>query len=55
MTKIDDRTKKGAAKQIDDSLRRLQADHVDLLQFHEGIGTPTQIGFFPWQWNGGGH
>ena len=35
MTKIDGRTKEAAAKQIDESLRRLQTDHVDLMQFHE--------------------
>ena len=35
MTKIDGRTKALAAKQIDESLKRLQTDHVDLLQFHE--------------------
>jgi len=37
MTKIDGRTKEAAAKQIDESLLRLQTDHVDLLQFHEVI------------------
>ncbi len=37
MTKIDGRTKEAAARQIDESLRRLQTDHVDLLQFHEII------------------
>lgn len=37
MTKIDGRTKEAAAKQIDESLKRLQTDHVDLLQFHEVI------------------
>ena len=37
MTKIDGRTKESAAKQIDESLSRLQTDHVDLLQFHEVI------------------
>src|SRR5208282_1161897 len=35
MTKIDGRTKTLAAKQIDESLKRLQTDHIDLLQFHE--------------------
>ena len=34
MTKIDGRTEKAAAKQIDESLKRLQTDHIDLLQHH---------------------
>jgi predicted aldo/keto reductase-like oxidoreductase len=37
MTKIDGRSKAGAAKQIDESLQRLQTTHLDLLQFHEII------------------
>jgi len=37
MTKVDGRSKREAAKQIDDSLRRLRTDHVDLMQFHEVI------------------
>jgi aryl-alcohol dehydrogenase-like predicted oxidoreductase len=37
MTKVDGRTRALAAQQIDESLRRLQTDHVDLLQFHEII------------------
>lgn len=35
MTKIDGRTKEEAARQIDTSLKRLQTDHIDLLQHHE--------------------
>lgn len=37
MTKIDGRTKEAAAKQIDESLKRLQTDRIDLLQHHEII------------------
>jgi predicted aldo/keto reductase-like oxidoreductase len=35
MTKIDGRTKQEATKQLDESLRRLQVDHIDLVQHHE--------------------
>src|SRR6476660_7113960 len=35
MTKIDGRTKKDAAKQLDESLKRMQVDHIDLVQHHE--------------------
>jgi aryl-alcohol dehydrogenase-like predicted oxidoreductase len=37
MTKINGRTRKEAAKQLDESLQRLQVDTIDLLQHHEVI------------------
>ncbi|MBD0303591.1 MAG: aldo/keto reductase [Tolypothrix sp. T3-bin4] len=37
MTKIDGRSKKEAARQIDESLQRLQVDCIDLVQHHEII------------------
>jgi aryl-alcohol dehydrogenase-like predicted oxidoreductase len=37
MTKIDGRTKELASNQINDSLKRLKVDHIDLLQHHEVI------------------
>jgi aryl-alcohol dehydrogenase-like predicted oxidoreductase len=35
MTKLDGRTKEAAAKQLDESLKRLQTDRIDLIQHHE--------------------
>ncbi|QEH32254.1 General stress protein 69 [Aquisphaera giovannonii] len=35
MTKIDGRSEKEAARQIDESLKRLKTDRIDLLQHHE--------------------
>src|SRR5712691_8464196 len=35
MTKIDGRSKSEAARQLDESLRRLQTDCIDLVQHHE--------------------
>lgn len=37
MTKFNGRTRTVAAKQIEESLKRLQVDSIDLIQFHENI------------------
>ncbi len=46
MTKFDGRTKKSTARQIDESLRRLETGHVDLMQFHENIRLEDPDRFF---------
>ena len=46
MTKFDGRTKDVAAKQIDESLQRLQTDHIDLMQYHENIRMEDPDRFF---------
>ncbi len=37
MTKIDGRDKRTASQQLDESMKRLQVDHIDLVQHHEVI------------------
>jgi len=46
MTKFDGRTRESAAKQIDESLQRLETDHIDLMQYHENIRLEDPDRFF---------
>jgi predicted aldo/keto reductase-like oxidoreductase len=52
MTKFDGRTKQSALKQLNESLQRLQVDHIDLWQFHENIRLEDPDRFFA---DGGAH
>ena len=52
MTKFNGRTRAAAAQQIDESLQRLQVDHLDLIQFHENIRMEDPDRYFA---DGGAH
>jgi predicted aldo/keto reductase-like oxidoreductase len=46
MSKFDGRTKQAALKQLDQTLQRLEIDHLDLWQFHENIRLEDPDRFF---------
>src|SRR5262245_50960541 len=46
MTKFDGRTKASTASQVDESLKRLQTDRIDLMQYHENIRMEDPDRFF---------
>jgi predicted aldo/keto reductase-like oxidoreductase len=46
MTKFDGRTKESTARQIDESLKRLETDRIDLIQYHENIRLEDPDRFF---------
>jgi len=46
MTKFDGRTKASTASQIDESLKRLETDSIDLVQYHENIRMEDPDRFF---------
>ena len=46
MTKFDGRTKESAARQLEESLRRLKVDYLDLWQFHENNRLEDPDRFF---------
>ena len=46
MTKFDGRTKDATARQINESLQRLQTDQIDLIQYHENIRLEDPDRFF---------
>ena len=52
MTKFNGRTREAAARNIDESLRRLQVDVIDLIQFHENIRLEDPDRYFA---QGGAH
>jgi hypothetical protein len=41
-TKVEERTADGAMRQLEDSLKRLQTDYLDLLQIH-GVKSPEEV------------
>ena len=52
MTKYNGRTREAAAQQIDTSLKRMQVDVIDLIQFHENIRMEDPDRYFA---EGGAH